>query len=148
MERLARRAPRLRAPLFHAFAAACCFPEIVAAGPVRAARALARLRRLTAGGMTSPAEAVLRRLEIMAAFDVEERLAEIACPVLVVSGSRGLDGLVPRASQSALVSRIRGAEHAVVRGSGHLGVLIHPERVSAVVEEFLLRRWTGDAPSL
>jgi len=78
---------------------------------------------------------LLRQLEAQISRpDSRDRLAEIAVPVLVVSGE--LDEISPAALQQELVEAIPGADHAVIGGSGHMTPFEAPHEVAAH-----LRRW-------
>uniref|UniRef100_A0A0D9XWB4 AB hydrolase-1 domain-containing protein n=1 Tax=Leersia perrieri TaxID=77586 RepID=A0A0D9XWB4_9ORYZ len=68
---------------------------------------------------------------------VSERLSEISCPVLVVSGET--DRLVPRWNTERVARAIPGAEFEVIKNSGHLPQEERPEEFVSVVERFLRR---------
>lgn len=67
--------------------------------------------------------------------DLRDRLAEIACPVLLVQGER--DMLVPLAASQALVLMFRSARMQVILGAGHAPFLSHPQKFTQIVYEFL-----------
>ncbi|EEC67557.1 hypothetical protein OsI_34894 [Oryza sativa Indica Group] len=66
---------------------------------------------------------------------VSERLSEISCPVLVVSGDT--DRLVPRWNTERVARAIPGAGFEVIKNSGHLPQEERPEEFVSVVERFL-----------
>uniref|UniRef100_A0A0E0J617 AB hydrolase-1 domain-containing protein n=1 Tax=Oryza nivara TaxID=4536 RepID=A0A0E0J617_ORYNI len=68
---------------------------------------------------------------------VSERLSEISCPVLVVSGDT--DRLVPRWNTERVARAIPGAGFEVIKNSGHLPQEERPEEFVSVVERFLRR---------
>jgi 3-oxoadipate enol-lactonase len=65
------------------------------------------------------------------AWDPFDRLGEIACPVLVLHGSR--DRLVDPANASILAERIPGARLEILDGAGHAYHSEMPERADAIV---------------
>lgn len=136
--RAARRIPRgCSAAVFHLWAAMRCVRESLALPIAEAGPAARRLWRF-ARAHRSPGSTVWRRVEMLSELDLEERLREVRCPVLVLSGERRLDGLVPRRSQEALLRGLPDVRHAVVAGTGHLGLLTAPERVGRLVADFLV----------
>jgi 2-succinyl-6-hydroxy-2,4-cyclohexadiene-1-carboxylate synthase len=78
--------------------------------------------------------ASLRGMGAGASPSLTERLSELSLPVLVVAGS--LDDRYVQEAQS-IAARIRGAELALVPGSGHSVVGEAPEALAAVVHQFL-----------
>jgi 3-oxoadipate enol-lactonase len=80
-----------------------------------------------------------RRLMVAAwnetmAFDSRQRLAEIACPTLVVAGSD--DQAVPMHHAQMLHEGIRGSKLAVIAGARHTLIWTHPDELVRVTEEF------------
>lgn len=73
-------------------------------------------------------------------FDVLQRLDEIECPVLVVSGEH--DALTPPKYSKALVEGIRGAQLVSVPDAGHLAPVEQPEAVNRAI-----RQWLASLPS-
>ena len=81
-----------------------------------------------------------RRLMVSAwketmSFDSRTRLAEIACPTLVVAGSK--DQAVPMHHAQMLHDGIAGSRLAVVDGAGHTLIWTHQRDFMRLVEEFL-----------
>jgi len=81
-----------------------------------------------------------RRLMVSAwketmSFDSRTRLAEIACPTLVVAGSK--DQAVPMHHAQMLHDGIAGSRLAVVDGAGHTLIWTHQHDFMRLVEEFL-----------
>jgi 3-oxoadipate enol-lactonase len=68
-------------------------------------------------------------------FDSRKRLAEIACPTLVIAGSR--DQAVPIHHAKMLHDRIAGSQLVVVNGAGHTLIWTNPDEFVHLVEEFL-----------
>ncbi len=71
-------------------------------------------------------------------FSTWERLPQIVAPTLILAGDH--DRLIPPANARILASRIRGAEGAIVRGTGHCFVWEAPERAANEIAGFLTRR--------
>ncbi len=67
-------------------------------------------------------------------FDVSDRLGEITCPTLIISGSE--DGLVPRTEQELLRRGIRGSSHVTLNASGHATMYEYPSAFAALVTGF------------
>ncbi len=70
-------------------------------------------------------------------LDVREAAARVACPTLVVSAE--LDLTFPPERSQALAAAIPGARLVTVPGSGHALVVEQPDRVVALVSDFLAR---------
>jgi proline iminopeptidase len=70
-------------------------------------------------------------------WDVENRLAEIHCPVLVVAGAR--DAQVPLQFSQLLANGLPESELAVFESSGSLPAEEEPERFDEVVAAFLAK---------
>jgi len=69
------------------------------------------------------------------AHDTYDRLPQIDCPTLIVTGDG--DRVIPAASSDVLHERIRGSRLEVVPGAGHLFVLERPEESLRLLEDFL-----------
>jgi pimeloyl-ACP methyl ester carboxylesterase len=67
--------------------------------------------------------------------DTYERLPQIACPTLIVTGDG--DRVIPAASSDVLHERIPGARLEIVAGAGHLFFLERPEESVRLLEDFL-----------
>uniref|UniRef100_J3N5K7 AB hydrolase-1 domain-containing protein n=1 Tax=Oryza brachyantha TaxID=4533 RepID=J3N5K7_ORYBR len=66
---------------------------------------------------------------------ISERLSEISCPVLIVSGDT--DRLVPRWNTERVARAIPSAEFEVIKNCGHLPQEERPEEFVSVIERFL-----------
>ena len=69
------------------------------------------------------------------AFDSRQRLAEIACPTLIVAGSD--DQAVPMHHAKMLHDGIRGSQLVVIDGARHTLIWTHAGEFVRVTEEFL-----------
>jgi pimeloyl-ACP methyl ester carboxylesterase len=69
------------------------------------------------------------------AFDVMDRLGQIAAPTLVIGGTA--DQMTPPKYATFLAEKIPGARLALIEGAGHMVMLEQPELVARHVERFL-----------
>jgi pimeloyl-ACP methyl ester carboxylesterase len=74
----------------------------------------------------------------LARFNASQRLAEIACPTLVVTGAA--DSTVPPGNQSQLSQGISCAKHIVINDAGHAVTIEQPGRFNEILLEFLSAR--------
>lgn len=88
-----------------------------------ASRAL--VARFEAMLVSTPAEGYAGCCEALAALDLHGRLAGIAAPTLVLTGSE--DPVVPPARGQALAASIGGARHVSIAGAAHLPNAERPE---------------------
>ena len=65
----------------------------------------------------------------------QDRLGEIRCPTLVISGAR--DAGAPPAMGEAIASRIPGARMEIIADASHLSVLETPAQFDALLKDFL-----------
>jgi pimeloyl-ACP methyl ester carboxylesterase len=72
-------------------------------------------------------------------FDVMDRIEEIRCPTLIVSGA--LDRLTPPKYGRFLADHIPGARHVVIADAGHMMALEQPEAFLRAVESFFSDNW-------
>jgi 3-oxoadipate enol-lactonase len=70
------------------------------------------------------------------AHDTYDRLPQIECPTLIVTGDG--DRVIPAASSDVLHERIPGSRLEVVAGAGHLFFLERPDESLRLLDEFLL----------
>jgi pimeloyl-ACP methyl ester carboxylesterase len=89
--------------------------------------------RFTVQTWPSP-EGAAGQIGALSVFNVRRRLAEIRCPVLVITGSE--DRMMPPENARLLAQGIPGAEHYVVDGAGHGFFFEKPEEVNRVLVEF------------
>ena len=112
----------------------------------------ARLRRIVLAGVVARPELVpaplvaqqvadagrpgfMPALRSMATYPLRHRLAEVACPTLVVWGER--DRIVPVRDALAFERLIPGARRIVYPDTGHLPMLERPARFNADLRAFL-----------
>ena len=74
----------------------------------------------------------------LAVFDLTDRVHEIRCPTIVVSGSE--DRVIPPEKGQALSERIEGSEYHLIDGVGHIGYAEKPEAFNRVISGFLSRQ--------
>jgi pimeloyl-ACP methyl ester carboxylesterase len=71
------------------------------------------------------------------AEDLTGHAARVTAPTLVVTGEPALDGIVPVESSIEYLSVIADARHAVIAGTGHLGVISKPDVAADHIGRFL-----------
>ncbi len=96
----------------------------------------ALVERMLAMGARLGKDVLLRQLALERQ-DGHDRLAEIACPALVVAADA--DELRPRAETDRLAAGIPGARHEVIANSGHMMPLEHPALMAALINGWLDR---------
>jgi pimeloyl-ACP methyl ester carboxylesterase len=74
-------------------------------------------------------------LQACDAFDATDRLAEISCPVLMVSGEE--DRLTPLRHALFMAASIPGARLESVPSAGHFVMLEQPQLTAAILSDFL-----------
>lgn len=79
-------------------------------------------------------ESLIRLTNSSVGYDVVERLGEISCPTLVVSGSE--DALLPVTEQQLLHEKIKGSVYVTVNGSGHASMYENPSVFVSLVTGF------------
>ena len=80
-------------------------------------------------------DTLLKRIAALLAFDVADRLGEIACPTLVAAARDDL--LVPWTASETLAAGIPGARLWVVAEGGHGFTVTEPEAFNAALRGFL-----------
>jgi pimeloyl-ACP methyl ester carboxylesterase len=75
------------------------------------------------------------RFQLVETFDMQERLAAVRVPTLILAGDRDL--LVSPQSLNDLTTGLADAHVAELPGCGHLAFATQPERVAAEVKDFL-----------
>jgi 3-oxoadipate enol-lactonase len=76
------------------------------------------------------------QMKALSRFNVRERLGEIRCPVLVITGTE--DRMMDPENSRLLAGRIPGARLHLVEGAGHLFFQERPQEVNEVLLEFFL----------
>jgi pimeloyl-ACP methyl ester carboxylesterase len=74
-------------------------------------------------------------MRALARFNVRQRLREIRCDTLVVSGE--FDSTVPLETQQQLVQGIPGARHITIRSAGHAVIAEQPDVFNRCLLDFL-----------
>ncbi|KQS66693.1 alpha/beta fold hydrolase [Modestobacter sp. Leaf380] len=83
--------------------------------------------------------AALKAMGASKPTDAGAQLAHVTCPVLVVQGSEDPDWVDPRAEGEAILADLPAGlgRLEVVEGSGHYPHVQHPDRVAALIVDFL-----------
>ena len=76
-----------------------------------------------------------RRMEALQTFDTYDRLPQIKCPTLVITGKD--DALIPWENSRLIASRIAGAQLRILEPAGHCFWLEQPEASRQAIEHFL-----------
>jgi 3-oxoadipate enol-lactonase len=139
------RHPRLSLPIFAVRAVGRLLPEM------RALEGAARPKFLTehiGRAIRFPASPT-RMAGFVRAWDATDLIAacdRITAPTLVITGDPDLDRVVPVDDTMQYVSRIRGARHARLARTGHLGVISRPRRLADMIAQFIDGApWTPDS---
>jgi pimeloyl-ACP methyl ester carboxylesterase len=94
-------------------------------------------RYLREAELRPPLDAFGRQVQAAIQHDTFDRLPDIRCPTLVISGAN--DKAVPEDNSSILAERIPGAELVVLAGTGHGYLVEKAAESNAIVLEFLRR---------
>lgn len=133
------RRPRLSLPLFAMRGARRMAPELVAGLPTWRDRAAFAARHtlqvLRAPGQPSRMAAWVRE---WIDLDIAADCGAIDAPTLVLTGDADLDRVVPVGGSLEYLSLIRGARHAVLPRTGHLGLIIKPAEFARIVSDFVI----------
>ena len=78
-----------------------------------------------------------RRVRLLEALDLTPDCGRITAPTLIVTGEPNLDRVVPVESTKRYAQLIPGARCVMMERTGHQGVLTQPERLAALVNEFV-----------
>lgn len=84
---------------------------------------------------TGPDAFIRQQTALISRPDARPRLGEITCPSLVMVGDG--DRLTPPDLAREIHALIPGSELAIIEGSGHLSTLEEPDKVTAVLRNFL-----------
>ena len=79
-------------------------------------------------------ERLIRLTDSSRDYNYVDRLCEITCPTLIISGSE--DGLVPMTEQKLLHEKIKGSVYVTVNGSGHASMYENPMVFCSLVTGF------------
>lgn len=130
------RAPRLLSPLFLLDSPARVLPEIRTSLPALGPRV-----RFAAGqagrvlrAFLSPSR-MATRLRWTEAYRFSDP-QNIAQPVLVITGEDGLDRVVSPELTRRYLAALPSARHAVLQGTGHIGLLTRPTEFAELVQRF------------
>jgi pimeloyl-ACP methyl ester carboxylesterase len=94
-------------------------------------------RSLREAELRPPPDALGRQVQAAVRHNTFDRLADIHCPTLVITGSD--DKIVPAANSRILAERIPHAELAVLPGAGHGYLVEMAAESNTIVLEFLRR---------
>ena len=98
-------------------------------------------RALAEGEFRPPPDAFARQVQAAVSHKTYDRLPQIRCPTLVISGSD--DKIVPAENSRILAERIPGAELVLLPRAGHGYLVECTEESNAIVLDFLRRHRSG-----
>jgi len=78
-----------------------------------------------------------KRALLIESTDIAADCARVTSPTLVVTGEGARDRIVPVDNTMGYLHAIRGAMHATLEGTGHLGAITHPHAFAGLVRDFL-----------
>jgi pimeloyl-ACP methyl ester carboxylesterase len=84
---------------------------------------------------SQPLHAYRRQLEASISHDAYDRLPDIACPTLVITGLEDL--VVPAENSRVLAARIPNARLILIENVGHLFFIEQPAETTTTIREFL-----------
>jgi len=80
-------------------------------------------------------DALIRLTDSSSDYNYVDRLGEITCPTLIISGSE--DALVPMTEQKLLHQKIKNSVYATINGCGHASMYENPALFNALVLGFV-----------
>jgi pimeloyl-ACP methyl ester carboxylesterase len=98
-------------------------------------------RALAEAELRPPPDAFARQVQAAVSHEAYDRLPQIRCPTLVISGSD--DKIVPAENSRILAERIPNAELVVLPKAGHGYLVECAEESNAIVLDFLHRHRSG-----
>jgi pimeloyl-ACP methyl ester carboxylesterase len=143
------RKPRLSLPRFAWRAIGRLSPEIATALPTTASRVGFAARYVFRVVRFPPSPA--RMADCVAAWtrtDLLRVCEAISIPTLIITGEPGLDRVVPVASSLEYLTLIRGARHATLLRTGHIGLVSRPSEFARLVTDFIDREVEGATADL
>jgi pimeloyl-ACP methyl ester carboxylesterase len=134
------RAPWLLSPLFCVNAWRRSRPEVRTALPGRRERLAFSLGQAwrVAANPTSP-RWMRDRIRLLEGVDFEEGLASVTAPALLITGEPDLDRVVPCDHTLGYTRLLPHAQHVILGGTGHIGVVTRPSQFAQAVAEFVER---------
>jgi len=131
------RAPRLLAPLF-CIASVRLYREIAAATPgvLQGVRAAIRCGRLAATHRFS-ATNMAGRVRMLDGMNLEDELARVQAPVLIVTGDTELERVVPVSLTRQYLDLWPHAQVLTLPRTGHLGLITRPDEFARLVTPFV-----------
>ena len=80
-----------------------------------------------------------KRARLIESTDIAADCHRVTAPTLVVTGEPSRDHVVRVNDTERYLSAIRGAEHVVLTGTGHLGTVTHPGAFAVIIKSFVGR---------
>jgi 3-oxoadipate enol-lactonase len=89
-----------------------------------------------------------RRARLIESTDITADCRRIAAPTLVVTGESRLDAVVPVDNTLEYLRAIPGSQHAVMKGTGHLGAITHAREFASLINVFVGRAFQARRPDV
>jgi len=131
------RSPFLLSPMFVATSPGRIHPEIAAALP-RFGERISFTARQGARAVMAPTSPF--RMARRIAWAKSHQFADprrVTAPALLVTGEPGLDRVLPVDVSRRYLDDLDGAEHVVLKDTGHMGILTKPDAFAGVLERFV-----------
>jgi len=129
--------PLLMSPLFAARAPGRMLSELSVTFPT----IMQRLRFTAANSMrVAMAPSSPSRMARRVAWARKHQFADprsVKAPALIVTGEPGLDRIVPVDLSRRYLKDLEGAEHVVLKRTGHIGMVTRPDAFAGVLERFV-----------
>lgn len=132
--------PRLMVPVFAIRGCSRLGPELFRARPTwpLRLRLAAEYARRVVSAPLSPSQ-MSSWVRAWQDTDIEADCTRVTAPTLVVTGEPGLDRVVPVESTREYLRLIPGACHETLPDTGHVGLVLKPDRFAEIVDGFLVR---------
>ena len=131
------KSPFLMSPMFVATSPGRMRPEIAAAMPGFGERIRFTARQGARAVMSPTSPFRMARRIVWAKSHHFSDPKHVTAPALVVTGEPGLDRVVPVDVSRRYLDDLERAEHVVLKGTGHIGILTKPEAFAALLERFV-----------
>jgi 3-oxoadipate enol-lactonase/4-carboxymuconolactone decarboxylase len=136
--RFLMRSPRLLSPLF-CIGSARLLPEIIAAKGLLPGIGFAAAQSVNVLGHFFSPRLMARRARMVATLDIDQELARVHRPTLVVTGEDGLDRVVPVRFTREYLKIWPHATEAVLSRTGHLGPMTRADTFASLIATFAER---------
>ena len=132
--------PRLMVPVFAMRSCRRLGPELFRARPTwpQRIRLTAEYARRVISAPLSPSQ-MSNWVRAWQETDIEADCSRITAPTLVITGEPGFDRVVPVEATREYLRLIPGSRYERLADTGHVGLILKPDRFAEIVERFLTR---------